>query len=194
MAIRFSIQRLTVISFPSSCTSRPSSGALVMFWIILSAAVIHFPASANGLKISSLLTICTYKLGLRTAMRTRRLPQPRAAKGCPAEGVQAPAARARPGHPCQRLVSSMKVRQEHHEHAARRHREAAKLHEVKDVLAAVDQAHIAAARSVARAEAQPFGCSSPHLRPGAGVDLQGTTDSGTLSLRPGYLGSRCRHS
>ena len=51
MAIRFSIQRLTVISFPSSCSSRPSSGALVMFWIILSAAVIHLPASANGLKI-----------------------------------------------------------------------------------------------------------------------------------------------
>ena len=44
----------------------------------------------------------------------------------------------------------MKVRQEHHEHAARRHREAAKLHEVKDVLAAVDQAHMAAARSIAR--------------------------------------------
>ena len=51
MAIRFSIQRLTVISFPSSCSSRPSSGALVMFWIILSAAVIHLPASANGLKV-----------------------------------------------------------------------------------------------------------------------------------------------
>jgi predicted transposase YbfD/YdcC len=32
---------------------------------------------------------------------------------------------------------------EHHEHAARHHREAAKLHEVQDVLAAVDQAHMA---------------------------------------------------
>jgi hypothetical protein len=32
---------------------------------------------------------------------------------------------------------------EHHEHAARHHREAAKLHEVKNVLAAVDQAHLA---------------------------------------------------
>ena len=32
---------------------------------------------------------------------------------------------------------------EHHEHAARHHREAAKLHEVKDVLAAADQAHMA---------------------------------------------------
>lgn len=31
----------------------------------------------------------------------------------------------------------------HHGHAARHHREAAKLHEVKDVLAAVDQAHMA---------------------------------------------------
>src|SRR6267154_2633704 len=31
----------------------------------------------------------------------------------------------------------------HHEHAARHHREAAKFHEVKDVLAAVDQAHMA---------------------------------------------------
>jgi hypothetical protein len=31
----------------------------------------------------------------------------------------------------------------HHEHAARHHREAARLHEVKDVLAAVDQAHMA---------------------------------------------------
>jgi hypothetical protein len=31
----------------------------------------------------------------------------------------------------------------HHEHAARHHREAAKLHEVKDVLAAADQAHLA---------------------------------------------------
>ena len=32
---------------------------------------------------------------------------------------------------------------EHHEHAARHHREAAKFHEVKDVLSAVDQAHMA---------------------------------------------------
>jgi hypothetical protein len=32
---------------------------------------------------------------------------------------------------------------EHHEHAARHHRKAAKLHEVKDVLAAVNQAHVA---------------------------------------------------
>jgi hypothetical protein len=32
---------------------------------------------------------------------------------------------------------------EHHEHAARHHREAAKLHEAKDVLAAVEQAHLA---------------------------------------------------
>ena len=31
----------------------------------------------------------------------------------------------------------------HHEHTARHHREAARLHEVKDVLAAVDQAHMA---------------------------------------------------
>jgi hypothetical protein len=32
---------------------------------------------------------------------------------------------------------------EHHEHAARHHREAARLHEVKDIVAAVDQAHMA---------------------------------------------------
>jgi hypothetical protein len=32
---------------------------------------------------------------------------------------------------------------EHHEHAARHHREAAKLQEAKDILAAVDQAHLA---------------------------------------------------
>ena len=44
----------------------------------------------------------------------------------------------------------------HHEHAARHHREAAKLHEVKDVLAAVDQAHMAAARSIARAGGATF--------------------------------------
>jgi hypothetical protein len=31
----------------------------------------------------------------------------------------------------------------HHEHAARHHREAARLHEVKDIVAAVDQAHMA---------------------------------------------------
>ena len=33
---------------------------------------------------------------------------------------------------------------EHHEHAARHHREAAKLHELKDLVAAADQAHMAA--------------------------------------------------
>jgi hypothetical protein len=65
-----------------------------MFWIILSAAVIHLPASVNGLKVEP-LTIRTYKLGCRTAMRTPRLPHPRLAGGrCPAAGVQAPAARA----------------------------------------------------------------------------------------------------
>jgi hypothetical protein len=32
---------------------------------------------------------------------------------------------------------------EHHEYAARHHREAAKLHEVKDVLAAANEAHLA---------------------------------------------------
>ena len=31
----------------------------------------------------------------------------------------------------------------HHEHAARHHREAARLHEVKDIVAAADQAHMA---------------------------------------------------
>jgi hypothetical protein len=31
----------------------------------------------------------------------------------------------------------------HHEHAARHHREAARLHDVKDIVAAVDQAHLA---------------------------------------------------
>ncbi|MDT5071011.1 MAG: hypothetical protein QOH82_331, partial [Mycobacterium sp.] len=31
----------------------------------------------------------------------------------------------------------------HHEHAARHHREAARLHEVKDIVAAVDEAHMA---------------------------------------------------
>ena len=33
---------------------------------------------------------------------------------------------------------------EHHEHAARHHREAAKFHELKDLVAAADQAHMAA--------------------------------------------------
>jgi hypothetical protein len=65
-----------------------------MFWIILSAAVIHLPDSVNWLKVKP-LTIRTYKLGCRTAMWTPRLPHPRLATGrCPAAGVQAPATRA----------------------------------------------------------------------------------------------------
>jgi hypothetical protein len=37
---------------------------------------------------------------------------------------------------------------EHHEHAARHHREAAKLHELKDLVGAADQAHLAADHQV----------------------------------------------
>jgi hypothetical protein len=37
---------------------------------------------------------------------------------------------------------------EHHEHAARHHREAAKFHELKDLVAAADQAHMAADHQV----------------------------------------------
>ena len=52
-------------------------------------------------------------------------------------------ANARKGQPMSTLSKLHQHAAEHHEHAARHHREAAKFHEVKDIVAAVDQAHMA---------------------------------------------------